>query len=136
MRTKSILLIGIVSIGLLASCALAPMSSTKSSGAAGERAVESFEMPAPAKEEAIAPSEGAVSDSAFATGSQSTERIVIRNANLSIIVEDPTQSIDVISQMANDMGGFVVFSNVYKTMTSSGVEVPRNWKTRWRRSRD
>jgi hypothetical protein len=124
MRTKSVLLIGIVSIGLLASCALAPMSSTKFSDAAGERAVESFEMPIPAMEEAMAPREGAVSDSAFATGSQPSERIVIRNANLSIIVEDPTQSIEVISQMANDMGGFVVFSNVYKTMTSSGVEVP------------
>jgi hypothetical protein len=67
---------------------------------------------------------GAASDSAFATGAQPAERIVIRNANLSIVVEDPTQSIEVISQMANSMGGFVVSSNVYKTMTSSGLEVP------------
>jgi hypothetical protein len=63
-------------------------------------------------------------DSAFATGAQPAGRIVIRNANLSIVVEDPTQSIEVISQMANDMGGFVVYSNIYKTMTSSGMEVP------------
>jgi hypothetical protein len=124
MRIKSVLLIGIVSIGLLASCALAPISSTKFSDASEGRALESFEMPAPAMEESLAPMKGAASDSAFATGAQPDERIVIRNANLSIVVEDPTQSIEVISQMANSMGGFVVSSNVYKTMTSSGLEVP------------
>jgi len=124
MRTKSVLIIAIVSIGLLASCALAPMSSSMSSDAAEKRAVESFGMPAPAMEEALAPMEGAASDSVFATGAQPAERIVIRNANLSIVVEDPTQSVEVISQMANTMGGFVVSSNVYKTMTSSGMEVP------------
>ena len=124
MRIKSVLLIGIVSVGLLASCALTPFSSTMSSDAAEKRAVESFGMPTPAMEEAMAPMEGEAFDSAFTTGAQTAERIVIRNASLSIVVEDPTQSIEVISKMANEMGGFVVFSNVYKTMTSSGAEVP------------
>lgn len=117
-------LIGLVSTGLLASCALAPMSSGISSDAAEKRAVESFEMPAAVMEESLAPMEGAGVDSSFATGAQPAERIVIRNANLSIVVEDPNLSIEVISEMANDMGGFVVSSNVYKTMTSGGVEVP------------
>lgn len=124
MKIKGLFLIGLVSIGLLASCALAPISSSMSSDAAEKRAVESFEMPAAVMEESMAPREGAGVDSSFATGAQPAERIVIRNANLSIVVEDPTQSIEVISQMANAMGGFVVYSNVYKTMTSSGMEVP------------
>lgn len=124
MKIKSMFLIGLVSTGLLASCALAPMSSGISSDAAEKRAVESFEMPAAVMEESLAPMEGAGVDSSFATGAQPAERIVIRNANLSIVVEDPNLSIEVISEMANDMGGFVVSSNVYKTMTSGGVEVP------------
>jgi hypothetical protein len=51
-------------------------------------------------------------------------RIVLMNAELAIIVPDPAKSMSVISQMANDMGGFVVSSNLYKTNTDSGIEVP------------
>jgi hypothetical protein len=54
----------------------------------------------------------------------STERIVIKNANISIVVSDPVKAVGTIMNMAEDMGGFVVNSNVYKTTTSSGIEVP------------
>lgn len=53
------------------------------------------------------------------------ERIVIKNANLSIAVDDPTLSLERISQMAEEMGGFVVASNLYQTYLESGVQVPR-----------
>lgn len=42
-------------------------------------------------------------------------RLVIRNANLSVVVEDPAASVDQISQLATSMGGFVVSSNVFQT---------------------
>jgi hypothetical protein len=43
------------------------------------------------------------------------DRLVIRNANMSIVVEDPAESVDRISQLATSMGGFVVSSNVFQT---------------------
>lgn len=51
-------------------------------------------------------------------------RIVIRNASLTIVVKDPAQAMGVVSRMAETMGGFVVSSEHYKTYTSNGVEVP------------
>ncbi len=52
-------------------------------------------------------------------------RIVIKNANLSIVVPDPSASMDVIAAMAESMGGFVVNSNAYKTQMDNGREVPQ-----------
>ncbi len=52
------------------------------------------------------------------------QRIVIRNASLTIIVDDPGQSLDTISRMAENMGGFVVTSDLHKTYTENGAEVP------------
>ena len=49
------------------------------------------------------------------------ERLVIRNANLSLVVTDPSQSVENISQMAHEMGGFVVSSNVYQTTYNENV---------------
>lgn len=53
------------------------------------------------------------------------ERLVIKNAYLSIAVADPTQSLDEIAKLAEGMGGFVVSSNIYQTTLSSGVRVPQ-----------
>lgn len=53
------------------------------------------------------------------------ERIVIKNGSQSIVVIDPQQSMDAISRMAEEMGGFVVSANLYKEQLSSGLEVPR-----------
>ncbi len=53
--------------------------------------------------------------SGFASPEEVVERLVIRNANLTIVVMDPNQSVEDISKMAQEMGGFVVSSNVYQT---------------------
>ncbi|MCH7663007.1 MAG: DUF4349 domain-containing protein, partial [Chloroflexi bacterium] len=53
------------------------------------------------------------------------ERIVIKNGDLTIVVADPAKNMDDISAMAVEMGGFVVFSNLYQTMIESGFEVPQ-----------
>ena len=53
------------------------------------------------------------------------ERIVIKNANLTIVVEDPSISVKDIAAMAEEMGGFVVSSNTYLSTLPSGAEVPR-----------
>ncbi len=43
------------------------------------------------------------------------ERMVTRNANLTLVVTDPAQSVDDITQMAQEMDGYVVSSNIYVT---------------------
>jgi len=50
----------------------------------------------------------------------SQERLVIRNANLTLVVENPTASVETISRMAQDMGGFVVSSYLYETALGAG----------------
>jgi len=47
--------------------------------------------------------------------SAAVERLVIRTANLSIVVHDPAESAKEISRIADEFGGFVVSSNVYET---------------------
>jgi hypothetical protein len=53
----------------------------------------------------------------FASAPQAVqpERLVIQTANLSVVVEDPSRSLDDIRRMAEEMGGFVVTSNLYQT---------------------
>ena len=51
-------------------------------------------------------------------------RVVLMNADLSIVVVDPASAMNTITKMANDMGGFVVSSQLSKVQTSNGIEVP------------
>jgi hypothetical protein len=52
-------------------------------------------------------------------------RLVIKNASLSIAVDDPAKSMDTISHMAESMGGFVVSANMSQTYLSNGAQVPQ-----------
>jgi hypothetical protein len=52
------------------------------------------------------------------------ERLVIQNADLSIVVIDPEAKMDEIGKMAEEMGGFVVSKNVYQTTTGNNIRVP------------
>ena len=53
-----------------------------------------------------------------------TERIVIQNADLVIVVSDVEIRLKEIGTMADDMGGFVVSSNLYQGYTSNYVPMP------------
>ena len=83
-----------------------------------------------AEEPAMAPMPGepmydeANYDIADNTGTVNVERMVIKNADLSIIVEDPSTKMDEIGSMAETMGGFIVSSNVYQRTIDSGIQVP------------
>ena len=61
----------------------------------------------------------------YTRSQQAVERLVIKDANLVIVVEDPASSMDAISRMAEDMGGFVVSGSLYQTNTESGAQVPQ-----------
>lgn len=53
------------------------------------------------------------------------ERIVIKDATLEIIVKDPPKSLDTISKLADQMGGYVVSANLWQNRLASGAEIPR-----------
>jgi hypothetical protein len=113
----------ILATAMLASCAMAPSSASRSAEflpptmAAAPAYDQKAEASAEYAEEILA-------DSAFEGAGVTTERIVIKNANLSMAVPEPADSVETISNMAEEMGGFVVSSNLYKTTSSSGLEYP------------
>jgi len=55
---------------------------------------------------------------------QTQDRMVIENADLAIVVRDPKSRMAEINALANEMGGFVVSSNLYQSFTNMGKEVP------------
>jgi hypothetical protein len=54
-----------------------------------------------------------------------SDRLVIRDANLTIVVSDPSESVNEISQMATSMGGFVVQSQVFESRYGQGEIVAK-----------
>jgi hypothetical protein len=64
-----------------------------------------------------------ISDATYVEG-QAIQRIVLMNADLAIVVPDPVASMDAITAMAQEMGGFVVDSNLRQVQLDSGLEVP------------
>jgi len=112
---------------MLSSCALAPNAVESSLDYEAE---QKMGLPMTAGEAPrMEMSEGVYeNDSSAGSGFESTgvnaERIVIKNASLSVVVPDPSSAMQSIVKMAEGMGGFVVNSNIYKTTTSQGLEVP------------
>lgn len=82
-----------------------------------------------ALEAPMAPSVVTSQESSAASGAMASEpvdenQMVIMNADLNIAVDDPSESMSAIQKMASRMGGFTVSSSLYKSQTSSGLEVP------------
>ncbi len=50
-----------------------------------------------------------------------TRRLVIRNADLALVVDDPAKAVDDIARLANEMGGFVVSAEVSERDDQTGV---------------
>lgn len=83
-------------------------------------------MEAPAAEPAPAfdTAESGAQDAYNAAQPQAQERLVIENADLALVVKDPKTRMAEINALANEMGGYVVSSNLYQSFTSFGTEVP------------
>jgi hypothetical protein len=112
---------------MLASCAMAPAAFRgEADYAVEEKAVmESMPAAAPMMEMEEAYVEDSVAEGGFTSGTDiDANRIVIKNADISIAVAEPAKAMEAIGEMAEGMGGFIVYSNLYKTTTSSGLEVP------------
>lgn len=81
--------------------------------------------------EAAVPTQGWYSDentSESITGSSDTQdRLVIMNVDMTIVVADPRTKMDVITALANSLGGFVVSMNMYQTTTDTGETAPQGY---------
>ena len=104
---------------LLSACATAQMSAPEE---------ESRDYANSGGEPAAAPDyDGKGLDTAYVSdeSAASAERIVIKTANMTIVVTSPADSMAAIGEMAEKMGGFIVSSNLYQETLDSGEEVPR-----------
>jgi len=54
---------------------------------------------------------------------EAVQRLVIRNADMDIVVADPKQAADDIARMAEQMGGYVVSANVHTRRSADDVEM-------------
>lgn len=108
---------------LLAGCSAARLSTASDAGFAGEVAPSApFE---PSKGGISAPSGAPVAYESGRDASQTdSDRLVIQNANITIVVPEPGQAMTDLRRMAESMGGFVVSSNLYKTTRSGAGELP------------
>ena len=67
----------------------------------------------------------AASRQAVSNVAAAEERLVIENADLAIVVKDPKARMKEIADMAKEMGGFVVTSNLYQSSYGpNNIEVP------------
>lgn len=57
--------------------------------------------------------------------SDEIKQMIIQNADLSIVVEDPRQTMTTIVNMTKEMGGFVVTSDMSMTKLDNGEEAPQ-----------
>lgn len=124
-RFISIMLLLALAAGILSGCSAARNEASPQALVSQYGGGNAPEMPAaPADMEKVYEATGA-NDQAPVPGIPAEERIVIKNGTISVVVPDPGQTMDRISAMAEEMGGYVVSANLYKEYASSGIEVPR-----------
>lgn len=118
---KRILFISLATALILSACgaAAAPMDFENSGAPA---AAPQPMLEAPMAQEPAADFASDAAGDGFAAAA--VERLVIQNANLSIVVIDPEAKMDAIAKMAESMGGFVVSKNVFQTTTGNNLKVP------------
>ncbi len=119
MKSRLVALFLLATLALTA-CATAQDSNTPLSYAKGGNGSASS---APAS--GPAPSSASQTSSVDPAVPQIGQRLVIKNATLEIVVDSPANALQSISDMANQMNGFVVSSSSYKATGSSGNEVPQ-----------
>jgi hypothetical protein len=75
---------------------------------------------------ALAPYPGiAANAGGYGAPAPDIQRVVIKNANLTIAVTDPAKSMENVTRLAETMGGFVVNAQLSQTHLASGAEVPQ-----------
>lgn len=126
MKRTSVIAVVILLAILLASCGAAARATLSPSEALPERGTvfsgQAVDKSSPLGNAGESVAGGAPSVAPAPDTAQAAQnRLVIRNANLSLVVKDPAAAIDQFSRMAEGMGGFVVSSNIYQTAYGSSA---------------
>ena len=122
---KRFALISVVATLILSACGAMASAPQRSYDYAEPAAAPEMIFEAPAEEFAPEPAADFASNAAGGGfEAAAVERLVIQNADLSIVVIDPEAKMDEIGKMAESMGGFVVTKEVYQTFTSNNIKVP------------
>ncbi|MGB7874813.1 MAG: DUF4349 domain-containing protein [Anaerolineales bacterium] len=124
---KRIFFISLAAALILSACGVGAAPSQRSFDFAEGGAPAEPEMMLEAPMEAPAPAADFASNAASGGNGFETaavERLVIQNADLSIVVIDPEAKMDAIGKMAENMGGFVVSKNVFQRTTGNNIKVP------------
>jgi len=116
MKTKLFLLSLVVFTLMASACSPAATPAPARSVPAAPAAPGASDMSAPALAPAAA---------ANASPAANPIRIVLKNATLSLVVKDPSQSVAAIARMADGMGGFVVSSNVQTYQGQDNLTYPQ-----------
>ena len=121
-------------IGLVATFSVSNSGFTPISRSLGGEGYDDYYLAEPAMAPAPgAPAEFFAADSAvyeesavsYNTVAQSQERLIIQNVDMSIVVADPKARMGEIGEMAVEMGGFVVSSNLYQSSYGpNNIEIP------------
>ncbi len=128
MRVKRLLLLSVLGIFLLAGCASASSRAlaTQAYDTTGKAADSNGMLTESYAAATQAPAYSPEMASAGVDTSESApvKQMVIMNASLNILVDDPGVALSQIMKMASDMGGFTVSSNSYQSYNSNGDQIP------------
>jgi Domain of unknown function (DUF4349) len=112
---KRIALTLLIALGVLASACGAASPALRS----GEPLTGIGGAPSEGFVQAEAPAAPDIARSEFSAGPPPADRIVIQTGSLTLVVADPARRVGEIRRMAEEMGGFVVSSYVFKTAYGS-----------------
>ncbi len=106
----------------LAACGGAAQSSYEMSGAGGEPMLAA--PAAPVMDKAAYGESAPAGGSGGGTQATTVERMVVKNAQVSIVVADVEERMKAVQLMAQRMGGYVVSSNLYQSYAAENLRVP------------
>jgi len=116
-KRYALIIVGLLGVSL-ASCSGRAAQSPAFDGMAAPAALERVAVESIVEME---DSYGGEFDTNLAHQPAAIERLVIRNANLVIVVEDPSAAASSITDLADQMGGYVVSLNVYQSTYGDGI---------------
>jgi hypothetical protein len=124
MKMKHLLIASmlIATVVLTACGAAAPAIYTEERQIAGEGYAPEAPMPSGAPAEMEKAADSAYGGNAVPPAQQ--DRLVIQNADYTLVVVDPKAKMEQMSALAQTLGGFVVSSNLYQTYSPNGSQVP------------
>ena len=110
---------------LLGACGASRSAEFSGGAPAAEQPVyDAAPAPTYMAEESYAVEPGTANTGGGDASAAQVQRLVIQNADLAVVVSDVELRMQEIQEMAADMGGFVVSSNLYKGYTSDYTPVP------------